>query len=336
MTTFLISGVSSYWGERVAARIAAEHPSLNSGMRLLGLDRKPPQTDIPGLDFVRAELGSPLLLDLLNAEKVETVLHFDASPDMQESTDKGHTTRLFLSQCAEAGARRILLKSSTAVYGARPANTFHVSEMHSLDLNLSHAPRAMAELDSFANGLAAQYPDLTLTVLRFAHILGPTADTALARFLLNDRMPTLLGFNPLFQLIHEEDVIAALSHAALNDLPGIYNIAAEDTLPLNKILALAGKLPLPIAHPLAPTLPARLTPLPIEYLRYSCLANLERMQNDFGLAPSHTAEETVTEFAAQVRHTRYMPDALEAIINPLRTLVQRLTRTGGEEDGDND
>ena len=327
MPTLLISGVSSYWGQRVAARIAAEPLHADSGLRLLGLDRKPPSTEIPGLDFIRGNLHNPLIFDLLTAEKVETVLHLD-TPEAALS---------FLPMCAEAGIRRILLKSSTTVYGAHPANSLHLPETHPLDPKPPNALRALVELEAFANGLAAQYPSLTLTILRFAHILGPTADTSLARFLLDDRAPTLLGFNPLLQLVHEEDVVAALVHATLNDLPGVYNFAAEDALPIHKILALAGKLPLPIAHPLAGRLPARLTPLPIEYLRYPCLAGLARMNHDFGLTPLHTAEETVAEFAAEVRRTRYMPDALDAITGrishqPLRDHVQRLTHSGGEQD----
>jgi UDP-glucose 4-epimerase len=331
MTTLLITGVSSYWGQRVA-RTAAEHIQPASDLRLLGLDRKPPQTDIPSLDFIRADLSNPLMLDLLTAERVDIVLHLDVSDSFLK----------FLPLCAEAGVRRIIIKSSTAVYGAHPANSRHLSEIHPLDSNPPRSLRALVELESFANGLTAQHAGLTLTVLRFGHILGPTADTPLVRFLLDDHAPTLLGFNPLFQLLHEDDAVAAIVHATLNDRPGAYNFAAEDSLPLNKILALAGKLPLPIAHPLAATLPVRLTPLPVEQLRYPCLGSLDRMQNDFGLTPTHTAEDTVTEFATEARvakmhRTRYMPDALEEIpgrisLHPLRNLVQRLTRTGGDDE----
>lgn len=321
MTTLLLTGVASYWGARVAATLAQ---TKEEDVRLLGFDRKPPSYEIPGLEFIRGNPNTPLTVDLLTAENVDTVLYFDPAP--------GQKAGEFLAMCAASGVRRIVLKSSTAVYGAYPGRALYLSEGHALDPKPPASLRSLVELESFVNGLPAQYPDLTVTVLRFAHILGPTAETPLASFLLNDRAPTLLGFNPLFQLIHEEDVVAALVHAALNDLPGVYNLAADDVLPLNKILALAGKLQLPVAHPLAATLPARLTPLPVEHLRYPCLANLTRMQNEFGFTPTRTAEETVTEFATEVRRTRYMPDALDAVTNPLRDLVQRLTRSGGNDE----
>ncbi|GAB4581071.1 MAG: NAD-dependent epimerase/dehydratase family protein [Anaerolineales bacterium] len=324
MTTLLITGVSSYWGQRVASALAEQK---GEDVRLVGLADKPPFADIPGLEFIRGNLNTPLILDLLLAEKIETVLYLDP---LSPSRGAGATT--FLTLCAEAGVRRIILKSSTAVYGASPNNPLYLSETHALDSKPHATLHSLVELESYANGLTAQYPDLTVTVLRFAHILGPTAETPLAQFLLDDRAPTLLGFNPLFQLIHEDDVVAALVHAALNDLPGIYNFAAEDVLPLHKILALAGKLPLPIAHPLAAQLPARLLPLPLEHLRYPCLANLTRMQTEFGFTPARTAEETITEFATEVRRSRYMPDALDAITNPLRNLAQRFTRSGDNDE----
>jgi len=322
MTTLLITGVSSYWGQRVAAELAQQS---ETGLRLLGLDRKPPQNNISSLDFIRGNLSDPLMVDLLTAENVETVLYLDEPVSSFQ----------FLQMCAEAGVHRVILKSSTTVYGAHPGNSLYLAETHALDPKPHGSLRPLIELETFANGLTAQFPGLSLTVLRYAHILGPTAETPLARFLLEDRAPTLLGFNPLLQLIHEDDVIAALVHASLNDLPGVYNIAAEDAFPLNKILALAGKLPLPIAHPLAASLPTRLTPFPLEYLRYPCLASLDRMNNDFGLTPVHIAEEIVAEFANEVRRTRYMPDALEEITNPIRDLVQSLRRTN-EEDDDNE
>jgi UDP-glucose 4-epimerase len=315
-TTLLLTGVSSYWGARVAAALAQ---AKAEEVRLLAFDRKPPPEPIPSLEFIRGNPNTPLTVDLLTAENVETVLYLDPSPAQQGGE--------FLALCALAGVRRIILKSSTAGYGAYPARSLYLSETHPLDPKPPAALRSLVELESFVNGLPAQYPDLTVTVLRFAHILGPTADTPLSRFLLNDRAPTLLGFNPLFQLLHEEDVVAALVHAALYDLPGVYNFAAEEALPLHKILALAGKLQLPVAHSFATNLPARLTPLPVEHLRYPCLAKLTRMQNDFGLTPTHTAEETVTEFATEVRQSRLMPNALDAVTNPLRDLVQRFSRT---------
>ncbi|NUM48201.1 MAG: hypothetical protein HUU38_26140 [Anaerolineales bacterium] len=327
MTTIFLSGVSSPWGARVATALAEQK---DAEVRLLALAHKPPPDEIPGLEFIRGNPNNPLTVDLLAAENVETVLYLDTLAPKGMSGGAN-----FLALCAQAGVRRIILPSQTQVYGAHPTHPLYIPETHPLDPKPAPQHRALLDLESFANGLPVQYPALTLTVLRFAHILGPSADTPLAHFLLDDRAPTLLGFNPLFQLIHEADVLAALVQTTLHEISGIYNLAAEDVLPLNKLLGLAGKLPLPLAHPLVAKLPPPLTPLPLEFLRYPCVAALTRMQNELGYTPAHTAEETVTEFAAEVRRIRYMPNALDALTNPLRDLVQRLTRAG-EEDENNE
>ena len=54
---------------------------------------------------------------------------------------------------------------------------------------------------------------MTVTTLRFANIIGPTANTPMTRFLSTPATPRLLGFDPMLQVIHEDDVIGALAHA---------------------------------------------------------------------------------------------------------------------------
>ena len=51
----------------------------------------------------------------------------------------------------------------------------------------------------------------------------------------------MLGFDPRCQLIHEDDVVGVLVHAVTNDLPGIYNAAADGVLALSEIASLLGK-----------------------------------------------------------------------------------------------
>ena len=65
------------------------------------------------------------------------------------------------------------------------------------------------------------------------------------------RRPTLFGFDPVIQLIHEEDVVSALAHATIYDVPGTYNMAASGAMPLFKLTGLAGKFSVPVLHPFA-------------------------------------------------------------------------------------
>jgi UDP-glucose 4-epimerase len=86
--------------------------------------------------------------------------------------------------CALAGVRKIVLKSTMMVYGARPDNQFYLTEEHPLKGSHSYGyTRDMIEIEAFCNGFRRQAPDVQLAVLRFAQIIGPAADTPMTRFL---------------------------------------------------------------------------------------------------------------------------------------------------------
>jgi UDP-glucose 4-epimerase len=121
----------------------------------------------------------------------------------------------------------------------------------------------------------------------------------------------------MMQIIHELDVVAALVHAILHDVPGVYNVAAKDTLPLSKIRGLAGKPPVIVFHMIpywAPALPglasaplSRFVPIEPDYLRYTWVGDLTRMRQELGFEPLYTAEETLREFAQRFRLEQYQP-----------------------------
>lgn len=316
----LVAGYAGEWGRRVAARLA------ETGSRVIGLDREAPQTDIAGVDFIQADLRNPLLAELLKTEGVELVCHLalveGARPGEASFDFNVAGSVKLLGACVEAGVRRVVLKSSTAVYGAHADNSAFLTEDGSL-----RGPRDLVEVESFCSSLCRQASQLELTRLRFPHIAGPSVDTPMTRFLKEPWAPVLLGFDPMQQIIHENDVVDALLQAVLGDTAGVFNIAAEDALPLSQLMALGGKLPLPIPHSLyylgaeligkagrrlPPHMPLSGAPflngLEPDYLRYPCVADLTRMQV-LGFHPQHSAKETLRQFAELRRYKRHSPEA---------------------------
>ncbi len=345
-TVVLVTGVAGYWGRRVAARLL-EAP----GIHVIGLDREPPRTKVEALDFVPADVRNPLLVELLQVEGVDAVCHLafaETARPSQAAFDLNVTgTVKLLEACAGAGVRKVVLKSSTAVYGARPGNDAFLTEAHPLRGSRKHgSTRARVEIEKFCESFRRQAPDLILTSLRFPGIVGPSADTPLTRFLGEPWAPTLLGFDPRMQLIHEDDVVAALVHAVAHDAPGACNVAAEDVLPLNKIRGLAGKAPLPVFHPLAywgvkllggtRLRPRRYVPIEPDYLRYSWVGDLTRMREELGFAPRYTAEEALREFAEARRLGHYRPEsALSAQSEErLRRIIEQRRQARAGEGGD--
>jgi UDP-glucose 4-epimerase len=326
-TTVLVTGVAGYWGARLAARLAVE-----PGYAIIGLDSEPPadefvRPDIPRLDFVRADVRNPLLADLLRAEGVGAVCHlaFRHSRRRSEAAfdlNVMGTTKL-LGACGEAGVGKVVLKSSMAVYGACVRNPSFLTEEHELHGSRRYGHvRDLVEIEVLCNGFRRREPGVALTVLRFPSIVGPTATTPMTRFLREPWAPSLLGFDPMMQVIHEDDVIEALVHALAHDAPGVYNVAAEGVLPLSKVRGLADKPPLVVFHKFADwgtellslsrLGPGRFLPIEPEYLRYPWVGDLTKMRQVLGFAPRHTAEQALREFAQGARLARYEEPASDA------------------------
>jgi UDP-glucose 4-epimerase len=344
----LVTGVAGYWGTRVAARLAADE-----NYHVIGLDAEQPAGQRNGLDFVLADVRNPLLAELLRAEKVDTVCHlaFVHTTRRSESAFDANvmgTTKL-LGACAEAGVRKVVLKSSTAVYGARATNSAFLTEDHPLRGSRRYGyTRDLVEIEKFCNGFRRRVPDMALTSLRFASIVGPGADTPMTRFLRTPWAPGLMGFDPMMQIIHEDDVVAALVHAVLNDVPGAFNVATIDALPLSKMRGLVGKLPFSVFHlwanwsiPLLSTARInveRCLPIEPEYLRYPWVGDLARMKQKLDFAPRYTAVETLREFAAQLRlgHYRTGPTSLAQDADHMREVIERRGRTQAQSPPDTD
>ncbi len=328
----LITGVASEWGGRLAAHLINQ-PDVH----VIGLDDKPPEKDIHNLDFIQADFRNPVLVELLREEVVDTVYHL-AFMESERANETAFDTNVvggmkFLGMCAEGGVRKVIVKSSTMVYGAHPTNSMFLREDHALNGNKSYGYiRDLIEMESFCNGFGRQVPDMIITTLRFAHIVGPKASTPMTRFLRDEEAFVLLGFDPMMQIIHEDDVIRALAHAMNCDAPGAYNIAAEGNMPLWKLMGLAGKLTAPIFHPLAYTsvslLGPRYAPIDLDYLRYVCIGDLDRMRNVLQFTPQYTSVEALREFASQQRLRQYMPESVTRAAEEaqLRDTIERRKR----------
>ncbi len=314
MRTLAVTGVFSPLGRRIA-QVASSF-----GVRVLGIDLKPMTKPFPGIEFVEADLRNPLIAELFKAEKVDVIVHCAfrwrqrRTEEVFDSNVLG-TMRL-LGAAAQAGVQKVILPSSTVVYGASPENPAFLDEEDDFQGAPSYAyVRELREIETFVNGFRRQQPDMVITTLRFANILGGSTSSPLALLLSMPAAPILMGFDPMLQVIHQDDVVRVLGQCVASDHNGVYNVAALPALPLLKVLALAGVPPAPILHPFAyygfrmgRLVSAKaydMAPLPWDYLRYSWVADTRRMEQDMGFVPAIDAEATVREFGEAVRKHRY-------------------------------
>ncbi|MFN2199493.1 MAG: NAD-dependent epimerase/dehydratase family protein [Anaerolineales bacterium] len=330
-----ITGVSGFWGNQLAKRLV-----LDEALHIIGIDREKPEVEIDGLDFIQADIRNPLLPELLEDEAVDTVCHmaFNQSDLPNEAAFDMNvigTVNVFGASVA-ANVRKIVLKSSTGIYGAFPNNPGFIHEEHDLRGSRRYGYlRDLTEIESFCNGFRQQHPEVQLTILRYANIVGPDVSTPMTRFLSDRYAPILLGFDPMMQFVHQADVINSLLHAIREDHPGTYNIAAEGLMPLTKAMAIVGKLPLPVVHVFAywglsafgPTAQKHM-PIEPDYLRYRWVADTARMSTDFGFIPMYTAKETLREFAGELRTQKFAPEATDLSYDEerLRDTLERRRR----------
>lgn len=328
----VVTGVSSDWGARAAARLLDQE-----GIRVIGIDSDAPTNDGNGLDFIQADIRNPLMVELLQEEGVDSVLHLQfretLTPSESSFDQNVMGTAKLLGACSEAGVRHVVLKSSIMVYGARADNPMFLREDHPLNGPKKYGYiRDWIEIEKYGESFREQNPGATLTILRFGNIVGPKADSPMTRFLREEEAVTLLGFDPMIQVIHEDDVLAALIHGVNGKYPGTYNVAPEKGMPLWKTLGLASKLPIPVLHPLAYWSVSlggpRLAPMPLDYLRYPCMGDMEKMREELQFRPQYTPEETVRELASQQRVRKLLgKKSAEALSEDrLRDTIQRRKR----------
>jgi UDP-glucose 4-epimerase len=242
----LITGVSRHLGGRLAQILAAS-PEVEI---VVGVDTSAPKTDLGRTEFVRADIRNPIIAKVLSTERIDTVIHMNliATPEraggrtaMKEINVIG--TMQLLAACQKAPAvRRLVVKSSTAIYGSSSRDPALFTE----DSPPRGAPSGFAkdavEVEGYVRGFGRRRPDVSLTVLRFTNFIGPTLESSLTRYLSLPVVPTVLGYDPRIQLCHEDDALEVLRLSALTDRPGTVNVGGSGQLLLSQAIRRAGRL----------------------------------------------------------------------------------------------
>ena len=109
-----------------------------------------------------------------------------------------------------------------------------------------HPPRTRIESDiveaeDAVHEFAARNPKATVTTLRFCNGLGPDVRTSHTALLSLPAVPGILGFDPRYQFIHEDDMVGALHHAVVDDVPGSTTWRRDGVLALSEIAGPAGQ-----------------------------------------------------------------------------------------------
>jgi len=247
----LITGVSRFWGGQLVRRLEASREIE----RIVAVDTKAPTINLQRTDFVRADIRHSLIDKLLRALDIDTVVHAGLIVDPRRATARVvHETNVIgtmnlIAACsgADSPVRKLVVKSSTAIYGCEPDDPSFWSEAMTRKAPARDSfTRDLDEVEAYVHDFAVRKPAAVTTCLRFANVLGGAHSTPFSRFFDLPVVPTVLGFDPRLQFVHEEDAVSILEQAVTHDRPGVFNVAGSGIVLLSQVTALLGKRSAPI------------------------------------------------------------------------------------------
>ena len=267
------------------------------------------KTRFYALDLAR-EHAEERIAELLSAEAIDTMVHLALQPAPKRPDLVGDSLDMRVTELLLRTARRaplldqLVCWSDTLLYGAAADNPVGLTEDRALAAPLAEPFfTARVGTETALSELAQERPDLHVATLRMAPILGLGFDGYLGRYLAQRVRVTLLGFDPVWQLLHQVDAVAALLLAVERRARGAFNIVAQGVLPLSRVMRAVGgslRLPSPVARRAMATLwTTRLSAWPPEflpYLRHGCIADGGRAERELGFVAACNSEEALADF----------------------------------------
>lgn len=304
----LITGVSRFLGLRLAKRLEND-PRVGA---VIGVDLEEPTVPIAGLEFVRADIRNPMVARVLEATKVDTLIHTNiaSSPallggrsNMKENNVIGTMQLLAAAQRADR-LKRVVVKSSTAVYGSRSGEPSVIAEDYaSREADLGGYASDCAEAEQYVRDFGRRRPDVELAILRTQNVVGPTVHTNITDYLSLPVVPTAFGYDPRLQLLHEEDAVEALYTAVMGDARGIFNVAAEGVVYLSQAIRMMGRAQMPLMLPAAQTAAgilrrAGVLDFPTDQLQlilFGRVVDIRRAREVLGFIPAFTTSDAIRD-----------------------------------------
>lgn len=234
------------------------------------------------------------------------IIYLGSPVDRFRSAEDKHshsvrTLERVFEYAAEFRIPKVVMLSSAMAYGPRPDNPQFISESAPLLAGTrSDDLRTTVELDMCAQSHAWRDNGTEVVILRPANVLG-TVQNAASNYLRLPVVPTLLGFDPMLQAVHQDDVVRAMMLALARGVSGVFNIAGPPPQPLSKVLRILGRKTVAVPHPLARQalgglFMARLSRFPsseLDFLRFVCMVDDRQARDKLGYTPAFGLRETL-------------------------------------------
>jgi UDP-glucose 4-epimerase len=297
----LITGISGKLGRTVAEML------VEGDHDVLGIDRRPWPDAPDGVDMFSADIRKRPAEDVFRTRRPDAVVHMATVTHFTSSTEERYRinlrgTRAVFDHCHNYGVSRAIFVGRHTVYGAASdAPLYYTEDEPPLAVSTFPELADMVAADLFAGSALWRYPEMDTCVLRLCYTLGPSRRGTLANYLAGPRVPTVMGFDPLYQFMHDRDAAHAICMAMEEDLRGVYNVAGPQPVPLSLLIDVTGRTNVPLPEPLVKHALGRfgLPDLPdgaVPHLKYPVVVDDSAFREKTGFEPHFDEVKTMEAF----------------------------------------
>lgn len=283
----VILGITGGIARKLALRLVSQ------GHQVVGIDVRPWWEAPKEVEMHRVDVRKRAAEEVFRHHRPDAAVHMATMTALsvqggERERNNLDGTRAVFDYCATYGVKQVLFVGRHTFYGAAPDSPLYHQE--------DETPRSLGNIPELADLVAAdlyaatalwRLPELTTAVLRVCYTLGAPGTGTLASFLRGKRVPLVLGYDPLFQVIQEEDLVTALQLALEKRVRGIFNVAGPPPIPFSVIVRETGRTPVPLPGAVLKGLLGRagfprLSPGALDHLRYPIVVDASRFNEATG------------------------------------------------------
>ena len=301
----VITGICGRMGRLLCRKLHRVGPVIGIDRRRF--DGKPEDVDHYQLDLRRRKTR-----DIFRAGGIRAVVHLGTMHNLRESDRTHHSWNVvgfqkLLEYLSQYQVPKLVVLSSATLYGPSPENPqFLTEDAPLLGAQEFSQIRDLVEVDMLAQSFFWKNPEVETVILRPCHILGRVRNAS-SNYARMERPITVMGFDPMMQVIHERDVVEAIALALQPGARGIYNLRGPGELPISRMWRMMGKRPRALPGPVIKGVLGRLWsyrasnfPTPeLDHLRYICMVSDERARRELGFKPKYSLEQTLRSVEAE-------------------------------------
>jgi UDP-glucose 4-epimerase len=295
----VIPGAAGILARKVGLQLTAD------GHEVVGMDRRP-WRDAP-FEFHEVDVRKRAAEDVFRRVRPQAMIHMATVTSLMVSGEERYQinlggTRAAFEYARAYGVEHCVFVGRHTFYGAGPASPlFHTEDEPPLELNRFPELADLVAADLYAASALWRFPELATTVLRVCYTLGPSGHGTLSGFIRGRLVPQVFGFDPLFQFLHEDDLVRAVVLTLDKRPRGVFNVAGPQALPLSTVIREAGRTPIPLPEFVLsgtlgrfglPTLP----PGAVQHLKYPVVVDARAFRQQTGFAHEHDELDTIRSF----------------------------------------